>query len=688
MRSLTLITKGLNTCTALMRQLNALIGDKVKIKGFHLDGGLPSRVADDLIVISSKNIMADVEPYLEPGAKVLIARRSLNYENIEALFEIPANTDVLLVNDLQSTALDTISVLKALGIDHLNYFPYYPGIADYPRLKTAVTPGEPDLVPKGVERVIDIKTRNIDVSTMVEILASLDLLDEKANLLSARFIKDIINLIKKTKRIADVNREMKYQLLTIINSVHDGIIAFDAAGKVSVLNHVVEQVLGVCPEELLGLRLEELPFKDLAAALENVSGDGEKLAVLNGRQFVVKSSAIKDGDVVTGTIFTLKDVTEIQRLETELRRKLRGQNHTARYTFDDIAGASTVIKEVKELALKLANSSSPILIQRESGTGKELFAQAIHNASPRKHGPFVAINFAALPESLLESELFGYDEGAFTGAKKGGKPGLFELAHGGTIFLDEIGDAPLSFQVRLLRVIQEKEIRRVGGSRVVPIDVRVIAASNKDLLSMTAEGRFRQDLYYRLNVLPLRIPPLRARPDDIMCLARLFYAEYFQHKPPMDPERFFEKVEPYFIAYHWPGNVRELQNVVEYLSNICPNQPPDYHQLPAALKATLLGPLERDKLSSEEKKALSVIAECNERKIPIGRRSLARHLGLSENRVRYIIEKLKRKGLVTVGRGVRGIEITERSFLQESDNPTMGGNGKKNGKDIFLPIFL
>jgi transcriptional regulator, propionate catabolism operon regulatory protein len=235
----------------------------------------------------------------------------------------------------------------------------------------------------------------------------------------------------------------------------------------------------------------------------------------------------------------------------------------AKHGFPDILTADSQMIELKELAALYATTDSAVLIQGETGTGKELFAQGTHNASKRCNGPFVAVNCAAIPEHLLESELFGYEGGAFTGARKEGKQGLFELAHKGTIFLDEIGEIPKSLQARLLRVLQEKEIMRVGGGKIVPVDIRIISATNKNLEQKVEQGEFREDLYYRLNVFNLRIPSLRERKDDIILLAVHFLQRF---KVDVDYDIMVRELEPLLIQYEWPGNIRELYSVMERLS--------------------------------------------------------------------------------------------------------------------------
>ncbi len=237
--------------------------------------------------------------------------------------------------------------------------------------------------------------------------------------------------------------------------------------------------------------------------------------------------------------------------------------HAARYTFSDIVGGGPAINRAVGIAKKLAESTTTVFITGETGTGKELFAQAIHNASSRKRRPFIAQNIAALPEQLVQSELFGYERGAFTGALREGKHGLFELADGGTVFLDEIGDMSLSVQISLLRVLQEREVTRVGGSSIIPVDVRIIAATNQDLTGAMAEGRFRKDLYYRLCAFPLRIPPLRERLEDIASLAQHFISRYSQWKLPLS-RSLLESMREHL----WPGNVRELEGLIKYAASI------------------------------------------------------------------------------------------------------------------------
>ncbi len=356
-------------------------------------------------------------------------------------------------------------------------------------------------------------------------------------------------------------RSLFYQAVTQYS--HDGIICVDKDGIVTVFNQRASEVLGVPMNQALGHPLVSFnPTAGLPRVLKQREIELEDVISVNGRQVAANRVPIMvDGEIV-GAISTFQDVTQLQQYEQIIRRKLNAGGFEAKFVFEDIVATAEATKRVKELAYRCGRVDATVLITGESGTGKEMFAQSMHNVSFRARGPFVAVNCAALPESLLESELFGYDEGAFTGAQRGGKQGLFELAHGGTLFLDEIGELPLGFQGRLLRVLQEREVLRVGGKVTIPVDVRIMAATNQPLLDWVKQGRFRVDLFYRLNVLSINVPPLRDRREDILPLARSFFHSLSgrYHKGNLHMSHEVLKV---LEAYDWPGNVRELHNVME-----------------------------------------------------------------------------------------------------------------------------
>ena len=652
MKTLAVVTKGKSTCEALTNQLRTLLPAQIRVNGHFVDDINLRRVTADLIVASGRVAYQHALDLTTTDCPIILARRSINYHEVGQLLDLPASTDVLLVSDTEPAARDTISMLKALGIEHLNYYPYIPGSVDYPWLTIAVTAGETELVPACAQKVINIKTRTIDITTLTEILYKFEMLDENSNLLSANYVRDIILLTKATHRFSN-------QIQTIINTVHDGIIAIDAQQRIMVFNPVAEQFFSMPAASVIGKSPRQLSDTNLSAILDIRIPCDETIININTRNIVVNAASILSDDSKPGIVYTFNEVSEIQRIEENVRRKLVGKLHVARYSLDHVFGSSKSVANTVDLARRLAPSNAPILIQGESGTGKELLAQGIHNASSRKNQPFIAVNFAAMTESLLESELFGYEEGAFTGARKGGSEGLFEQAHKGTLFLDEVGDAPLPFQVKLLRVLQEKQVRRIGGERLIPIDVRIISATNQDLSSLVARGAFRRDLYYRLNVLPINVPALRERKKDILDLAAKFYDDFTAgRRPGMISSNYFSLISGCLCSYDWPGNIRELQNVIEYLVNISLNQIPDIGMLPREIRTNPKARLQAANQPGNagiERLILETITEFNKQNITIGRRALMSILKLPERVVRNALDHLRNDGLIHVFRGRKGL---------------------------------
>ncbi len=362
-------------------------------------------------------------------------------------------------------------------------------------------------------------------------------------------------------RIREKDREKAEFLKTIIDHTYTGVIAVDKKGTVTHFNPSAEEVFKVSNKDVVGKKVENLPIPLLKIFFQaSAEGKGE-VHKIGGKQILFHRIPIYIDNEIHGTVITFQSVHKIQNLEATIRKKLHTSGLVSRYTFNHLIGSSTEMEKTVTRARKFAASDSTVLIIGESGTGKELFAHSIHGESLRREGPFVAINCASIPKELLESELFGYEEGSFTGAKKGGKTGLFELAHGGTLFLDEISELSLPLQLNLLRVLQEKVVRRIGGERIIPVDVRVIAATNRFLAGEVKKGNFREDLFFRLNVLNLHIPPLRQRRGDIPVLIEHFCRKYRGNKS--GNEEIPRSIIRYLCEYDWPGNVRELENFIE-----------------------------------------------------------------------------------------------------------------------------
>ena len=359
---------------------------------------------------------------------------------------------------------------------------------------------------------------------------------------------------------------IQQQLTTLFDTVQEGIIAVDRNGKIVNINAAAAKMLQVSQKPVLGkelaLLLSGLPLADSLTTGHDVF-NREAFRLIRGQRvyYVATVKTWLGGTEVWGAVVTLREMAEVKKIVSNFST----QEHC--FSFEMILGDSPALAKAKQEAAQAAAGNVTVLIQGESGTGKELFARAIHNASARRDKPIIAINCAAIPEALLESELFGYEEGAFTGARRGGKPGKFELADGGTVFLDEIGDMSLSLQAKLLRVLQERKIERVGSTETTAIDVRIIAATHKDIEAMVRQGEFRQDLYYRINVFPLQIPSLRQRRQDLPLLIERFLARY-RDKMAKNVEGIDADAYACLLEYGWPGNIRELENTIEYLVSI------------------------------------------------------------------------------------------------------------------------
>ena len=374
-----------------------------------------------------------------------------------------------------------------------------------------------------------------------------------------RTIKRALVLAKQVARDRILIKEKVKQLNAVINVSEEGILFVNTQHVIEACNPAAERLFNISAKDVIEKRVEEINSTHLKSIFMESIKFEEEGNFTKGKINVSYSPVIVE-EVRIGTFINCRDIGSIQKLEHKIRRDLYTKGLVAKFTFDDIIHSEAKMTEVVNLAKEYAKTDSTVLVIGESGTGKELFAQSIHNHSERASGPFVAVNCAALPENLLESELFGYEEGAFTGAVKGGRQGVFELAHQGTIFLDEIGEIPLHIQTRLLRVLQEKEVRRLGAEKVIPIDIRVIAATNKKLWNLVEEGKFRLDLYFRLSILYLEIPPLCQRPNDIPLLVNRFLNALGE---PLTFEQMPKDIQTFLRKYQWPGNIRQLENIVE-----------------------------------------------------------------------------------------------------------------------------
>lgn len=416
----------------------------------------------------------------------------------------------------------------------------------------------------------------------------------------------IVVLINPTNELVRLKKEkeslqnLQNELNGVINSSFDGIVISDHEGIIIHQNPAYEQITGLSAKDCIGRNLKELEEEGVIDASATLKALEEKKAVTiiqkinTGSTVLVSAVPIRNtiGEIVK-VVNNVRDLTQLNTLESEIQQ-LEKQNKQIHDELEllkeqndpklSFIANSDIMKDVLDRALRVSQIDSGVLIQGPSGVGKEMIVDVVHRHSFRKDNPLIKINCGAIPESLLESELFGYESGSFTGANQKGKAGLFEAANRGTIFLDEIGEMPLPLQVKLLRVLQEREITRVGGTRPIPVDIRIIAATHRDLTEMIKSGKFREDLYYRLNVIPIKIPSLKDRKDDIIPLIYHFLNR-INHKYGIN-RKFSNDALHAFLNYDWPGNVRELQNIVERVALMSMNPEIDIHELQKELQFT------------------------------------------------------------------------------------------------------
>ncbi|WP_019228307.1 sigma-54-dependent Fis family transcriptional regulator [Sedimentibacter sp. B4] len=534
---------------------------------------------DVFVPISKEDTLNDAlriaRNLVEQGAKVIISRKG----TASAIIESKLNVSVVAINSILSDYIESIEVAKyENGI--IAFFSYGEMTDDVKSLcsmldiKAKYYTFKTD---KDCERIVRqslsdgavLGIGGVMTQKYSEVYNLKHITIENSEVSITSAIETAKQILQVQKEESKKQNELKVQLeryKAVLNFTHDAIIAVDEKGKVDVINPVAEQIVKTSPGYAVGKNIDEIIHNtSMFDTISNKEKQLNQLMEINGTLVSTNRIPIVVDDKVKGVVATFQDIKVIQENENKIRRSLHEKGLVARYHFRDIKGESDEIKNAISIAKSYASSDSTILIQGETGTGKELFAQSIHNSSSRKGGPFVAINCASLSSNLLESELFGYVEGAFTGAIKGGKIGLFELAHKGTIFLDEIGEIPIEIQAQLLRVLQEKEIRKVGSVVKTPVDVRVITATNKNLIDEMKSKSFREDLYYRVGVLNLTVPPLRERGGDVMLLGRFFFDKYLGSEKTKFLSM-FEYIMKRVNSYKWYGNIRELQNFVERIS--------------------------------------------------------------------------------------------------------------------------
>ncbi len=651
----------------------------------------------DLFVVSTDayGSAEEVARHVPMDCQIMAVEVSFRWSELRKLKEIPAGTRVLFVNMTQTMAREAITQLNQMGINHLHLIPFYPGAPPQEDVRIAVTPDEMRYVPERIQTKINLGQRACTSGMMIEIALRLEL----EYLLETPAFQEYFRSIATSNYSFDqmfaksVRLESQFHILMEI--LEEGVIGVNERGEIFACSHHAEEITQADGSLVLGKRGEKVfPYIDFSRCLREKARVDPQVKKINGVNVSVEVVPVLRQDTCIGAFAILQRFQDMEARQNELRKQLSHKGHVAKYGFRDIIGSSQTILQAKEILKRMAASESPVLLIGETGTGKELFAHALHQASRRSKEPFVPVNVAAFPENLLESELFGYEEGAFTGARKGGRPGLLEFAHKGTLFLDEVeGMSPL-LQIKLLRVLQEKELMRVGGSRLITIDVRIVAATNESLEQKVEEGTFRRDLYYRLNTLPIMIPPLARREDDVFLLIdhfrELLGGDFDLTRP----------VQEFLKEYPWPGNIRELRNVVEYFIYTghrhigLEDLPPTVfrHSQPRLRPVMASGagavvpdfqapvPAPRETPCSQVFRfVLGELYAASEEGISLGRETLlsrarACHLPTSQQEIRSVLAGLADQGLARVTRGRGGSRLTPEGRRRWEDLQASGQN--------------
>lgn len=608
----------------------------------------------DVYVLVDRSILANLRTHTTSFKNIVILTRSIRKDNLSKIMEIPKNEDVLIVNDVVERTIETASMLYELGIGHLNFIIYNPDEDDgrYDKIKYAIVPNELDLVPKHIKNVINVGYREIGFDTIMRIKNSLGIVDDELGLKLLQYISTIVEPQNDLNTSYVENFLRNSMLNEYLYDIPSALILVSNEGQIIYANRRAREFF---EKDSSGHAYYISAIdREIFKAIDGNDEISKKVVALSDRNYILDKVPLRIGSTQIGYYVTLQDEAEIKNMEISLNKKLIEKGLFAKYTFNDIRRSCPVMTEAVELAKKAAVTEYNILITGESGTGKELFAQSIHNYSNRKDKPFIGVNCAAIPESLLESELFGYEEGAFTGASKKGKIGYFEQANHGTIFLDEIGDISPKLQVRLLRVLQERQVMRIGSDRVINVDLRIIAATNRDLKKEVEKGTFRSDLYYRLNTLHIVVPPLRERKEDILLLFKWFLKD--------DYVRISQKDRNLLLGYSWPGNVRELENCALYYMTLG-KLPEQFHS------KELMQTGERDQDIQEKIKnsVLEILFKRNSLGHGTGRMTVLELLRKEENdisdvQLRVILAELQQQGLITIGRGRQGMKLTEEGM--------------------------
>lgn len=650
--------------TAYVEQLSSFFDDRISFRSYLATDRIDV-IEGDVILMSSHLLVKNLTKKLaNQNADVIHISSTFSKSDVEKLHKIPSGAKVLVATPYKGLTYDCIEQFKIIE-NGLEYIPYFREDENLNMSDFSYAIVHSSSMKINIDHVIRLDVKKIHPHIYKFIIDKYfkedKALAEKINWYQNTLINTNFSLDESSKIINEWD-DITYQ---IADSFDKGVILLDENNVIKDYNYFVCKLFGIQKEQYENKSITEIPlFKDIFQKIETI---GEKVSIKYYHETIRKPLIISKFIIQFHSINYMKMIL-ISNPDLELENCFNHKNN-AKFTFSDIICESDIMKKCISVAQKVANSNGAILLLGETGTGKELFAHAIHNYSHRKEMPFIAINCAAFNESLLESELFGYEPGTFTGALKSGKKGIFEMANGGTVFLDEIGDAPLSIQSKLLRVLQEKEIRRIGGTVNILTDIRIISATNMNLSNQIENGTFRKDLYYRLNTFHLNIPPLRSRKEDIPKLIHHLLKQSGYGYKEIKPD-----VLDVLIAQDWDGNVRELKSCVEYFCFMSDNTV-TLEDLPEQYLPAL--PTSQNKLVSKEHTSFKIFKDLSneDNKLcrfvietlfekSIGRNALLVEaaqfdLQLSEHHLKRILKYLSEKEVIMQSKGRKGAALTE-----------------------------
>lgn len=652
----------------LKNKLEEIFENYIGVENYYLSELDPAvKIDADAYITTNDTMIYSLKNRITNYNNIVNMYRSIKKQQLHEILRIPKDTSVLIVNDSYETAVETLCTIYELGMNHINLIPFDPNDPYnpiYSNYNYCITPNEVQMVPKHIQNIINIGYREISFDTLIQIMNRLDLNFELTNRNLVRHIRSLA--------VPDIyfynnylnNFVKDYVFNSVINDSPTALIVTNEKYLVLFSNNKAKTLFDIKSDGKM-LSFSRMTDSGTFSIIQEeiMPKDGVEL---NGVQYFIEKTPIMLMDEIMGYSIAFQNEKDLRDIELNAKELFERKGLYAKYNFSDIVYVSNSMRECINVAKTVALTDHTVLITGESGTGKELISQSVHNYSQRKKMPFVAVNCAALPESLLESELFGYESGSFTGAKKGGKLGLFEQANGGTIFLDEIGDISPNLQSRLLRVLQERQIMRIGSDRMINIDTRIIAATNKDLKSEVEKGNFRKDLYYRLNVITISIEPLRIRKEDILPLMSKFLESKFNELTDYDKRLLCD--------YTWPGNVRELENAAVHYKTL--SVLPKYLlDTTADIAEDINKPVNSINSASIEMEILKIIMENSQLYHGIGRMQLntqlkAMHLHIGDASLRSVLQGLQEQGMIIIGKGRAGTKITQQGIKKVTDYET------------------